>query len=134
MEMEADGKSLSRASGKAILAAQIVAIGSEKELAGMDEAEGRLVAVMARLEPLRPIIIGALRGEEARRPGKAALRSHLAGICVGDVERRMRRRRPRRRAPLRVGSVIAAAIDDEPLPAMAHLERQDAGMGRAVET
>src|SRR5581483_3991699 len=60
MEMEADGKSLARAPGEAVLAAQILAIGGEKELARMGKPEGRLVAVMARLEPLRAFILGAL--------------------------------------------------------------------------
>src|SRR5438067_13045890 len=53
MEMEADGEGLARASGEAILAAQILAVGGKEELARMDEREGGFIAVMARLEPLR---------------------------------------------------------------------------------
>src|SRR5579862_4407650 len=52
MKMEADDKALARAAGQAILAAQILAVGSQEKLPRMGQAMALLVAVMARRDPL----------------------------------------------------------------------------------
>src|SRR6185437_7277178 len=73
VEMEADGEALTRFAGDAVLAAQILAIAREEELTRMGDAEGRLIAVMTRRDPLRPGILGALARHLARTPADMAV-------------------------------------------------------------
>src|SRR6185312_11458689 len=128
MQMEADGEALSGAALEPVLAAQILAIGGEEELAVMDEAEARRVAVMARLQPMRALLLGALAQDIQRPPADPVAVADLGRVGVGDDQRRMRRGGARDAPPLGTGSMIGAAIDDEPLASVAQLEGKRAGM------
>ncbi len=67
MEMEADGEAAPGRAGQRILAAQIVAVGGEEELARVAQAEGAAIAVMRRRDPEIAAILGALMRRRSRR-------------------------------------------------------------------
>src|SRR3712207_5867657 len=79
---------------------------------------------MARLDPLAFLVLLAPAGDA---------HAWLGVVAILDDEGRVRGRPARRVAPFGGRSLVAAAIDDEPFLAVAHLEREGAGMrpGRA---
>ncbi len=77
MEVKADGEAVPGLARHSVLAAQVLAVGAEEELALMDEAEDRCIAVMARGNPLRAVPLGALAGDLRRTAAKPAIGTDL---------------------------------------------------------
>src|SRR5215472_10505626 len=99
----------------------------------MGEAESRLVAVMARLQPHAAFRFLAPAEDVDRVARHAApIRDEGAAVGVVDGERRMGSGRALRQQPV-AGRRLRAAIDDDALLAVIELEAEDAGMGMSVE-
>src|SRR5665213_545981 len=119
--------------GQPVLAAQILAVGGQVNLALVAQAEDSLIAVMAAGDVLVAVLLVAALRHVARLGGEMPVRADLRRIGLGDDQRRMRRGRAHRIAPRRIVAVIGAAIDDQSLLAVTQLEGEAARMGLAVE-
>ena len=115
-----------------ILAAQVAAVGRQPQPAAVDDAVERAVAVVAHVEPLRAVILGAVDQHVAGAIFQRAVVGDLGRIGVVDHRRRMGGGVAHEMPPVARRAGIGAAIDDQPLVRGAHLERQRAGMGDAV--
>src|SRR5665213_1447499 len=108
--------------GQPVLAAQILAVGGQVNLALVAQAEDSLIAVMAAGDVLVAVLLVAALRHVARLGGEMPVRADLRRIGLGDDQRRMRRGRAHRIAPRRIVAVIGAAIDDQSLLAVTQLE------------
>src|ERR1700689_882988 len=142
MEMETDGEAAARAprAGCAlepVLAAQILAVGRQIDLAAVDQAESRAIGVMARAHILVAVLLAALRRNRERRPGEMPVGRDFGRAGITDDERRMRRGGAHGEPPRRLRATLiavepGAAIDQQPLGPETHLQRQRPGMGGFV--
>src|SRR6266567_5038694 len=73
------GEGRSRQTGQPVLAAQILAIGGEKQLAGVDQAKALAIAVMRRRDPLLAFVLGTFASNRRRAAPKDAVRTDLHG-------------------------------------------------------
>src|SRR5436190_20079746 len=122
MQVEAHGKRRPGKPAQPVLTAQILAVGREEELASIDQPKALAIAVMRRGDPLLTLVLGTLANNRSRDAAECAVRADLDRIGIGDDHDRMRGARPRDPPPIRLGTAIGAAIDDDPLALMAQFE------------
>src|SRR5437588_7590498 len=128
MQMEAHCEGGAGAAGQPVLAAQIVAIGGEIELAGIGQPELGAIAVMRCGDPLMPAFFGALAAQHAWGWAERAVRADLDRVGVGDDHYGMSGAGARGPLPGRLRPAVAAAIDDDAVAPVTQLEREEAGM------
>ena len=94
----------------------------------MDEAEGADIAVVARLEPARVIVLAAVDRDVLDALAERAVGENVGRVGVGKDERAVRGGRAERLDQLvgQIGRQRArpAAIDHQPLRAVRQLERR----------
>src|SRR2546423_15439386 len=134
MQVKTNRKGRPGKSGQPVLPAQILAVGREKQLAGIDQPEAFAVAVMRRRDPLLTLVLGTLASNRSRAAAERAVGANLDRVGIGDDHDRMRGARPRDPPPIGLRAAIGAAIYDDPLALMAQLERQWTCMRVVVET
>src|SRR5205823_2895879 len=115
MQMKAHGELDARAAGQLVLAAQIVAVGGQIELARIGQTKARLVQIVPRHEPLMPGFLGAVPMHGRRGLADRAVLLDLDRVGVADNQHRMRRARSSEATPGRLRAAITAAIDDDAL-------------------
>ena len=126
--MKAHGELDARAAGQLVLAAQIVAVGGQIELARIGQTKAWLVQIVPRHEPLMPSFLGAVPMHGRRGLADRAVLLDLDCVGVADNQHRMRRARSSEATPGRLRAAITAAIDDDALALAAQFEGQHAGM------
>src|ERR1051326_6697185 len=115
MQVEADGKLAAGAPGQLVLAAQIVAVRCQIELARIGQAKARLIQIVPRHQPLMPGFLKTVPMYDRGGLADRAVSLNFDRIGVADHQHRMRRARSREAAPSRLWAAIAAAIDDDAL-------------------
>src|SRR5262249_47186244 len=133
MQMEAHREIDARLPGQPVLAAEVVAVGGQVELAGVAEAEAPLVKIVLRHDPMMAAFFGALALNGSGILAEPPVCLDLARVRVADAQPRRPRAGARDAAPGRFRAAIAAAIDDDALALATQLEGQHAGMRLAVE-
>src|SRR2546423_4417053 len=133
MQVKTHRKGRPGKSGQPVLPPQILAIGREKQLAGINQPEALAIAIMRRGDPLLTLVLGTLASNRSRAAAERAVGADLDRIGIGDDHDRMRGARPGDPPPIRLGAAVGTAIDDDPLALMAQLERPRTGMGLVVE-
>src|SRR5215471_3190170 len=88
---------------------------------------------MRRRDPLLALVLGPLATDPPRAVTEGAILADLGRVGVGDHQHGVRGTRPRYARPARFGPTIGTAIDDDPLPLVADLKRQGAGVRSLVE-
>ena len=134
VQMKAHGEVCAGPTGQPFFAAQILAIGSEKELPSIAQAEALPISVMRRRDPLLAFVLGPFASDRGRGAAEGTVRTNLDRIGVGHHQHRVRGACPRDARPARFGAAVGTAIDDHALTLMTHLKRQHAGMGSLIET
>ena len=118
-----------------VLAAQLAAVGGEHQPALVDQAEAAGIAVVARLDPQDAGGLVARRSRPRRRPCRASRprgsRSSCGRRASGSNGRRWCAARGRARPASAPGLADAAAIDDQPVGAVAELEGEGRGAAAA---
>ena len=130
--MKAHGEPDAGPPGQFVFAAQVVAIVRQVHFARINQAKALAIAVMAGGDPLVPALFGAIDPHRMRAVAERPVAVQLDRVGIGDDQHRMRRARSHDPLPRRLCAAIAAAIDDDPLAALAHLQRQRPGMGLFV--
>src|SRR5712671_356279 len=134
VQVKAYGEGRSRQTGHPVLAAQILTIGGEEQLAGVDQAKALAIAVMRRRDPLLAVVLGTFASNRRRTTAKGAIRPDLDGVGISHHQHGMRGARPRDPPPVRLGAAIRAAIDDDAFALVAKFEGQRAGVGVIVKS
>src|SRR6185503_14187548 len=137
-EMEADregnGFALLLHRFKTIGAANLLAVIAEGEGSPVQQAEPARVAVMARLDPARVIVLGSIHHHIAHPLAERSVGQNGGGIGVRQRERAVRGGRPKRIRKLvrelRRQRLRSAAIHDEPLRTVGKLEGEGRGAAR----
>ena len=131
VQMKAHRKGDPGPAGQLVLAAQIVAVRRQVQLARVGHAEA---AADSRHGCRDPLVAASSARSQRHVAGPAAERAvgqDLGRVGIADDQHRMRRAGARHTAPGRFGAAIPAAIDDDPVAPLAQLEGQRAGMRRA---
>src|SRR5215470_3558495 len=104
MKVKADGEGSSGKTYQLVLAAQVLAVGGEEHLTGINQSEALAVAVVARRDPLLPLMLGTLAGDGRRCAANRAVCSDLKRICIRDHHDRMCGTCARHAPPIRFGT------------------------------